>query len=267
MSAFNHAARAGAAAFLLGLSLSATPAIAYADDTDTDSGSGRPTAGAAVDAQSVQRPSRGAVAGVRRGGAGRPVAPAPAAARVSAPDATAAAKDDSAIPSQLPARHSRRGPAALAAPGTAADDAAAAAVNSAADSGEPAAVPAAPAVSPGSTASATSTAAPSAVEPAPLPARPGAVAALTAAAGPAAAASVFDMYNGVLAPIQNLIDGVLLLVRRTFFNQAPTVTPVQLTGQSTGPITGTVGAVDPEGDPMVYSITQTPLHGSAVVNA
>ncbi|MGI9125336.1 MAG: Ig-like domain-containing protein, partial [Mycobacterium sp.] len=40
-----------------------------------------------------------------------------------------------------------------------------------------------------------------------------------------------------------------------------------LTGQSTGPITGTVGAVDPEGDQMVYSITQTPLHGSAVVNA
>jgi len=56
-------------------------------------------------------------------------------------------------------------------------------------------------------------------------------------------------------------------VRRTFFNQAPTVDPVQLTGQSEGPITGVINAVDPEGDPLVYSISQAPRYGSAVVNA
>ena len=40
---------------------------------------------------------------------------------------------------------------------------------------------------------------------------------------------------------------------------------VQLTGQSTGPITGKVGAVDPDGDQLTYSIISNPQYGSAVV--
>jgi hypothetical protein len=89
---------------------------------------------------------------------------------------------------------------------------------------------------------------------------------MTAAPG-TAAATVVDLFNGLLAPIQQLVEGAILLVRRTFFNQAPTVGPVQLTGQGEGPITGTLGAADPEGDAMVYSITKAPRYGSAVVNA
>ncbi|BBX67427.1 Ig-like domain-containing protein [Mycolicibacterium psychrotolerans] len=50
--------------------------------------------------------------------------------------------------------------------------------------------------------------------------------------------------------------------RRTLFNSAPTVTPVQLTGQVDGPITGTVGASDPEGDPLTYRIRRAPREGS-----
>ena len=81
-----------------------------------------------------------------------------------------------------------------------------------------------------------------------------------------AAATVADLFSGVFSPIRELLEGALLLVRRTFFNQAPTVSAVQLTGQGEGPITGTIGAVDPEGDPLVYSINQAPRYGSAVVN-
>jgi hypothetical protein len=55
------------------------------------------------------------------------------------------------------------------------------------------------------------------------------------------------------------------MIRRSLFNQAPTVNPVQLTGQSDGPITGSIGAVDPEGDPLSYKITSAPLHGKAVI--
>ena len=90
---------------------------------------------------------------------------------------------------------------------------------------------------------------------------------MAAAAGTAAATSVADLLTDLLAPIREFFEGAALLVRRTFFNQAPTVDPVQLTGQSEGPITGVINAVDPEGDPLVYSISQAPRYGSAVVNA
>lgn len=48
------------------------------------------------------------------------------------------------------------------------------------------------------------------------------------------------------SPGVDMLSGALLLVRRTLFNQAPIVTPVQTTGQAGGPISGRVGAVDPE---------------------
>jgi len=55
--------------------------------------------------------------------------------------------------------------------------------------------------------------------------------------------------------------------RRLFFNQAPTVAPVQITGRLTGPVTGTVGAVDPEGDQLAYRITRAPREGAVQLNA
>lgn len=98
------------------------------------------------------------------------------------------------------------------------------------------------------------------------PAPPGAVAAVTASATADANASA-ALIDKLLAPIRTLFgEGTALLVRRSLFNQAPTVAPVQLTGQSAGPITGTIGAIDLEGDPLTYKITSAPLHGSAVVN-
>ena len=83
----------------------------------------------------------------------------------------------------------------------------------------------------------------------------------------AAAASATDPLSGLLSPIQGLIEGIALLVRRTFFNQAPSVSPVQLTGQSEGPITGSIGASDPEGDRIVYSLTGDAQYGSIAIDS
>ena len=83
-----------------------------------------------------------------------------------------------------------------------------------------------------------------------------------ATARPSAAAGIL---GGLFGPIKNLFEGAGLLVRRNLFNQAPTVSPVQLTGQSSGPITGTIGAVDPEGDPLRYKITSAPQYGAVTV--
>lgn len=68
-------------------------------------------------------------------------------------------------------------------------------------------------------------------------------------------------------PVTEFLQGTLLLVRRNVFNQAPTLNPVQTTGQLVGPITGTVGAVDPESEAMTYRLVQAPKEGTVTVNA
>lgn len=81
------------------------------------------------------------------------------------------------------------------------------------------------------------------------------------------ASAVTDIFTGIFSSIQGFFEGALLLVRRALFNQAPTVDPIQLTGQSEGPITGTIGAVDPEGEAISYSLVQAPLYGSVSVHS
>jgi hypothetical protein len=76
-----------------------------------------------------------------------------------------------------------------------------------------------------------------------------------------------DPITALLNAIQSSLDGASLLVRRTFFNEAPKVSPVQLTGQTTGPISGSVGATDPEGDHLVYKVTQQAHYGTVVLNS
>ena len=56
-------------------------------------------------------------------------------------------------------------------------------------------------------------------------------------------------------------------LRRTFFNQAPTVAPVQISGLITGPIDGTIGAVDADGDEIVYRLVRGPRQGTVEINA
>ncbi|MGX9790944.1 Ig-like domain-containing protein [Mycobacterium sp. MMS18-G62] len=67
--------------------------------------------------------------------------------------------------------------------------------------------------------------------------------------------------------VKELLDGVLYFVRRTFLNQDPSVAPVQISGQISGPVKGSVGAVDVEGDPIVYRVTKAPQSGSVEVNS
>jgi len=81
----------------------------------------------------------------------------------------------------------------------------------------------------------------------------------------AATASANDLLSALLSPFQGFVEGIALLVRRTFFNQAPSMSPVQITGQSQGLITGNLGAVDPEADQIVYSLTNAPQHGGVQI--
>ena len=53
---------------------------------------------------------------------------------------------------------------------------------------------------------------------------------------------------------------LLAWVRREFFNQSPSITPV-IKPQENGLITGNVGAVDPDGDPLTYTVIGRPLNG------
>ena len=62
------------------------------------------------------------------------------------------------------------------------------------------------------------------------------------------------------------LEASFLALRRTFFNQAPTVAPIQISGRLTGPITGTVGATGAEGDRLVYRLTSAPKTGSLALN-
>jgi beta-galactosidase len=52
-------------------------------------------------------------------------------------------------------------------------------------------------------------------------------------------------------------------VRREFLNESPTITVV-INPQTNGLITGNVGAVDPDGDPLTYTVIGRPLNGGTV---
>lgn len=268
MAKVRFAAMVGAAAFSAGVALAAPlpTAIAYADAPDTSSpanrGSGNSATGAA--AHPARRPAaahaatpkpaaaRGdrevpeaeiAVPKPHRGSTTNdaPPAPPPEPAAVTAPPASSPvvrvvspARVTSAPPEQIPAARTPATPATA-----------------------PAAAPAVPAT------------AESAVTPLPqVRSAPHALAVSAVTPGVSAhASSSASLIDSLLAPIRTIFgEGTALLVRRSLFNQAPSVTPVQLTGQSAGPITGTLNAVDPDGDPLSYSITADPSYGAVAVN-
>lgn len=287
MSAVKHAARTAAAVFVLGLSVAAPPAVAAADSTEEAAPASEAADSAPVSnsgrtaASSAPRPGRAVrgpaanPSGAQRGA----TSSRPAAARTASPDVAtdldlpAAELDvpvDTSPPVTIRPQRRERPPATPATP--AGPTAAPRSMPGGPPVPAPAAIPdvpaAAPAEPPGPGSADLPVAAEvNAVPTDPAPARAVSAAAVAAATGTAAATSVADLLTDLLAPIREFFEGAALLVRRTFFNQAPTVDPIQLTGQSEGPITGVIRAVDPEGDPLVYSISQAPRYGSAVVNA
>lgn len=67
-----------------------------------------------------------------------------------------------------------------------------------------------------------------------------------------------------------LLWGVLAFIRReiqrTLFNGTPTALPQQQESSDPGVITGTVGAEDPDGDALTYTLTVEPTHGTVTLN-
>ena len=272
MSIGKCAAQLGAAAVAVGLSLAVPQGVAMADDTATGSPAPAVTENAAP-APSMSSTPRRAVRGAdtagrvaadlrapvaaSRSAAARAVT-APAAVRPTArptvkPNRTRAASPDTASPTPL--THDGRVPTPVAS-----------AVLDHTGSAESISAPTAAPSSSSMTAAATDIpAAPTVFRRAPR-----ATAAVSALATPftgAATTSANDLLSELLFPIQSFVEGIALLVRRTFFNQAPSMSPVQITGQSQGLITGNLGAVDPEADQIVYSLTSFPQHGDVTIAA
>jgi len=56
---------------------------------------------------------------------------------------------------------------------------------------------------------------------------------------------------------------LLAWVRRELFNSSPSITPV-INPQTNGLVTGNIGAVDPDGDPLTYTVIGTPHNGGTL---
>ena len=68
-------------------------------------------------------------------------------------------------------------------------------------------------------------------------------------------------------PFGSLLELVFAAQRRFFFNQPPIAQSVQTAPAAERIVNGTVVAVDPEGDPLSYSIDRPPASGSVTINA
>jgi hypothetical protein len=85
---------------------------------------------------------------------------------------------------------------------------------------------------------------------------------------------VTNLLNPFLAPAPNtpepftpVVWAVLAWVRRNVFNQAPTITYNPTTSVQTGQtVTGKLGATDPEGDALTYTVTRGPQHGTVTID-
>lgn len=104
----------------------------------------------------------------------------------------------------------------------------------------------------------TATVAGTSTEAAPAPAVTGLV-ALTASPPPSPA-----------APLKAPTDWSLLgWIRRTFFNRPPTIdydASLNTQDMNNGVITGNIGAVDPDGDPLTYKLIAGPQYGTVVID-
>ena len=84
---------------------------------------------------------------------------------------------------------------------------------------------------------------------------------------------VSNVVNAVLSPLAAgppaapadppTVWTLLAWVRRELFNASPRITPV-INPQTNGLITGNIGAVDPDGDPLTYTVVGTPHNGGTV---
>jgi hypothetical protein len=109
------------------------------------------------------------------------------------------------------------------------------------------------------------------------PAPVAAPATARAAVNPAEAlnAAVVDWFDSTSAwlatlprgPLNELASGALMLVRRSLFDQQPTVNPYQFLTRADGQMVGTLGSVDPEGSALSYSLTGAPEFGTVQLSS
>lgn len=102
-------------------------------------------------------------------------------------------------------------------------------------------------------------------------------AAVDAGAAPQASETVTSMATTTATAVETpaapktlpeLLAALFLNFQRTYFNKMPTAKPVQKPGQSSqGVVTGTVGAKDPDGDPLEVELSSGPKRGSVQVDA
>lgn len=251
--------RAGAAAFAVGLSLAGPQAlgVAMADDADATSAASTSSAPSAASRSAASRTAtrpatRGLPAASRAAGN-----PALGQSR-TANSQSRLAPSTRSVPVAESATGNLPGRATMPAPAQQAPRS----VVTAAGTTAAATGPAIQTVAPWASAGSLPTQAARVMASAAVAAAPGLL-TVGLPADPAAPAS--NLMASLLGSFQSLFSGFGLVVRRNFFNQAPTVNPVQLSGQSGGLITGSVGAIDPEQDSITYQVTQAPQFGSVVV--
>ena len=80
----------------------------------------------------------------------------------------------------------------------------------------------------------------------------------------------FDSASAWLAtqpqgPLNELVSGALLMVRRSLFNQLPTADPYRFSVKANGQLVGTLGVVDAEGDALTYSLSKVPQLGTVQI--
>lgn len=66
------------------------------------------------------------------------------------------------------------------------------------------------------------------------------------------------------------LEGALLMLRRNFFDQNAIASPVQTSYDPTtrtAKILGSIGAEDPDGDPLTYTVVNGPAHGTVEISA
>ena len=99
-----------------------------------------------------------------------------------------------------------------------------------------------------------------------LPAPAAATAALASGPAASAVAVTTSLTSGTANPIGDFINGVLLMIRRTFFNQAPSASPKQAMVRPDGQVWGFISGSDPEGDTITYALNQGPKYGTVAID-
>ncbi len=270
-SAATRAARAGAAAFAVGLFMAGPQAVGIAA-AETDSGGDTASASAAGDrtggtARAAKAPT------ARPGNTGKPRPPrtpaaaasarAPrAAATITPPTSRSGSPDRPTRARTAPVRTQPVLPtpsAALSAPASGGDiQAPAAALSPTATT--------APAQPGADTVAAAPPAGTSARAIAPIALAPARIDGVNTRANKLLGALADLVATLPNQKLSDLLAGALLLVRRNLLDQAPTASPVQETITPAGQILGTLGAIDPEDDPLTYAVTINPEFGTVELN-